>query len=122
MVCVAMFALGAVALTAIPVGAADTPSAKFCAAAAKIGSGDSSGTPTPQQAAKNYKQFQAAAKYAPSNVKKAGNSIASLLKKVSEIKPSNASDLAKFYTSNDYKGYAKAIVTFFTFSGQCVTR
>jgi hypothetical protein len=121
MVCVAMFALAAVAAAAIPAGAADTPSAKFCSAVAKIGSGDSSGNPTPQQAAKNYKQFQAAAKYAPANVKKAGNTIASLLKKVSEIKPSNAGDLAKFYTSNDYKGYAKAVVTFFTFSGQCAT-
>jgi spermidine/putrescine-binding protein len=119
--CVAILALSTVAVVAIPAGAASSPSAKFCAAAAKIGSGNNSGQPTPKQAAKTYKQFQAAAKYAPKKVKSAGKNIASLLKKVADINPSNVTDLAKFYTSGSFKGYAKAVVTFFTYSARCTS-
>ncbi len=119
--CVAMLALSALAVLAVPAGAASSPSPKFCAAVAKIGSGTNGSNPTPQQAAKTYKQFKAAAKYAPKKVKSAGNTIASLLKKVADIKPSNVGDLAKFYTSKDYKGYAKSVVKFFTYSARCTT-
>ena len=119
--CVAMLALSALAVVAVPASAASSPSAKFCAAAAKIGSGNNGSNPTPQQAAKTYKQFQAAAKYAPKKVKKAGNTIASLLKKISHITPNNVSDLSKVYTSSTYKGYAKSVVTFFTYAARCTS-
>lgn len=101
--------------------AASSPSPKFCAAVNKIGSGQDSGNPTPQQAAKTYKQFQAAAKHAPKKVKAAGKKIASLLKSISKITPNNVSDLAKIYTSKHYKGYARAVVKFFTYSARCAT-
>jgi len=121
----AVLALSTLGLLAAPAGAhvaaATGPSAKFCSAAAKIGTGEKGGSPTPATAAKTFKQFKAAAKYAPAKVKAAGNRIASVLTKIAEIKPTNASDLAKFYTSGDFKSYESAVVTFFQYTEQCTS-
>ncbi len=122
----AVLALSTLGLLAAPAvahvaDATGSPSKQFCTAVGKIGTGDNGNTPTPQEAAKTFKQFKTAAKYAPAKVKAAGNRIASVLGKIAEVKPSNASDLAKFYTSSDFKAYGKAVITFFTYSGQCTS-
>jgi hypothetical protein len=44
-----------------------------------------------------------------------------VLGKVSKINPSNVGDLAKFYTTSDYKAYGKSIVTFFTYAAGCAS-
>jgi len=117
----AVLAASALAVLAGPADAADKPSAKFCAAAAKIGSNSNGNSPTPQQAAKTYKQFKAAGKFAPAKVKAAANQIGSLLQKIAQIKPSNAGDLADLYTSSDFKKYPRAVTTFFLFQAKCGT-
>ncbi|MFI5372467.1 MAG: hypothetical protein ACHQ52_12985 [Candidatus Eisenbacteria bacterium] len=118
---VAVLALSAFVVLAAPAGASSsTPSPKFCTAISKIGSGNSGGgSPTQKEAARTYKQFKAAAKLAPSKVKSAGNKIASVLGKIATIKPSNAKDLANFYSSSDFKAYGKAVTTFFAYAATC---
>lgn len=97
------------------------PSAKFCTAASKIGNGKSSGdTQSLQQLKGSVKQIKAAAKVAPAKVRAAGNTVASVLSKISSIDPTNAGDLARFYTTSDYKKYGKAVVKFFTYAATCV--
>ena len=121
--CVVLLAFGAVAALALPAGAADTPSAKFCTAVTKL-SGASSSTgdsPSPKNAAKIANQFKAAGKEAPGNVKAATNTIVGVLNKVAKISPSNSADLSKFYTSADFKKYGKAVGTFFAFAAKCAT-
>ncbi|MDQ1429478.1 MAG: hypothetical protein QOF40_80 [Actinomycetota bacterium] len=123
MVCVAMFALAAVAATAIPAGAADAPSAKFCSAYAKISgaSGNNGTSPTPKQAGALVARFKAAAQQAPPSVKSAGNTIVAVLSKIAKISPTNAGDLGKFYASADFRKYGKAIGTFFGYAATCST-
>lgn len=115
----AVLAVSVLAVLAGPASAASTPSPKFCTAVSKIGSNDTGDSPTPQQAAKTFKQFKAAAKYAPTKVKNAANTIASVLGKIAKIKPSNVSDLAGIYTSKTFKAYPKAVGTFFSYSATC---
>jgi hypothetical protein len=119
--CVAMLALAMTAVLAVPAGAAvpASPSAKFCAATAKIGAASNGNSPTQAEAAKTYKAFKTAGKYAPPKVKAAANKIASVLSKIATIKPSNASDLAKLYTSTDFKAYGKAVATYFKYAATC---
>ena len=119
--CVAMLALAAVGAMAIPAGAAGSPSAKFCSAYNKISgaSGSNGNSPSPKQAGALAGRFKAAAKQAPAKVKAAGNTIVSVLNKISDISPSNAGDLAKFYTSADFRKYGKAIGTFFAYGATC---
>ena len=121
--CVAMLVMGAVAALAIPAGAADAPSAKFCSAYSKISgaSGSNGQTPGPKEAAKLVARFKATGREAPSNVKSATNTITGVLGRIAKISPSNAADLGKFYSSADFKKYGKAIATFFTFASQCTT-
>jgi hypothetical protein len=123
MVWVAMFAVAVVGATAIPAGAADAPSAKFCSAYAKISgaSGNNGNSPTPKQAGALVARFKAAAQQAPPNVKAAGNTIVSVLSKIAKIKPTSAGDLAKFYSSADFRKYGQAIGTFYGFAGTCTT-
>jgi hypothetical protein len=121
--CVAMLVFGAVGALALPAGAADAPSAKFCTAYSKISGASSSGdSPSPRNAAKIASQFKAAGKEAPASVKSATNTITSVLSTIAKINPSNASDLGKFYTSADFKKYGKAIGTFFAFAARCASR
>src|SRR5882757_2770627 len=119
--CVALLAFGAVAALAIPAGAADAPSAKFCTAFTKISgaSGNNGESPSPKNAAKIAAQFKAAGKQAPANVKAATNTIVGVLGTIAKISPSNAADLGKFYTSADFKKYGKAVGTFFKFASNC---
>jgi len=119
--CVAVLALAALAAVAIPAGAADTPSTKFCTAYKKISgaSGSNGNTPAPKQAGALAARFKAASKQAPAKVKAAGATIVSVLNKIAEINPSNASDAAKFYRSSDFKKYGKAVGTFFAFGATC---
>jgi hypothetical protein len=121
--CAALLAVAAVAAVAIPAGAADAPSAKFCSAYAKISgaSGTNGNTPNPKQAGALAAKFKAAAKQAPANVKSAGNAIVSVLNKIADISPTNSGDLAKFYTSADFKKYGKAIGTFFSYAATCTS-
>jgi hypothetical protein len=115
----ALMAFGAVGAFAPAAGAASAPSPKFCAAAQKIGTGaDSSNDPTSM--AKFATQFKAAGKQAPANVKAAANNIASVLSKVKNF-AKNPTDLAKLYSSSDFKKYAKSITTFFTYAGTCTS-
>jgi hypothetical protein len=118
---VAMLALSAVAGLAIPAGAADGPSSKFCSAYSKISgaSGSNGNTPSPKQAGALASKFKAAAKQAPAKVKAAGNTIVSVLNSIADISPSDAGDLAKFYTSADFRKYGKAIGTFFAYGSTC---
>jgi hypothetical protein len=116
----AVLAFGGLALIAPSAGAASTPSAKFCAAASKIGDGSSS-QPTPAQAKRIYKQFVNAGKYAPGNVKKAAAKIGSVLKALGSVNGKDPASLAKFYTSANFKDYGKAVTTFFTYAAQCTS-
>src|SRR5690348_11040113 len=102
----AVLAASALAVIAVP-ASASVPAAntKFCKAAAKIG--NTSGKPSKSQAQAAINGFKAAAKSAPSKVKSAMNNIAKYLGLV--VNADNAADLAKVYTSNDYKNYAKSI-------------
>ena len=117
----AALAVSVLVVLAGPASAASSPSPKFCSAVSKIGSNDNGSSPTPAQAAKTFKQFKAAAKYAPAKIKSAANTIASLLSKIAKIKPSNVSDLTGIYTSKTFKAYPKAVSTFFLYSADCGT-
>ena len=116
----AVLAASTLVVLAGPASAADGPSNKFCAAVDKIGdnTGDS---PTPLQAKKTFKQFKAAGKYAPKNVKKAANTIATFLSKIANVSPDNVSDLAGIYSSSGFRAYPKAVSTFFLYSARCGT-
>jgi len=121
MVWVALFALVAVGVATIPAGAADAPSAKFCTAYEKISgaSGSNGTTPDPKEAAALASKFKAAGNQAPAKVKAAANRIVGVLNKIADISPSDASDLADFYKSGDFRKYGKAIGTFFAYASTC---
>ena len=44
-----------------------------------------------------------------------------VLSKIRDISPTNAGDLAKFYTSADFRKYGQAIGTFFSYGATCAT-
>ena len=116
-----VLAFGGIALLApaaeASVGRAATPSPKFCAAATKIGTGSGS-SDSPTAIAKYANQFKEAGKSAPKNVKNAANTIQKVLSQVKNI-AKNPTDLAKFYTTNDFKNYGKAVSTFFLYAENC---
>jgi len=116
---VAVLALAAIAAVAIPAGAASSPSSKFCSAYTKISGG--SDQPSPKQAKALAAKFKAAGKQAPAKVKAASNTIVSVLTKLGDISASNAADLGKFYTSQDFRKYGQAIGTFFKYASTCDT-
>src|SRR6478609_8302014 len=90
----AVFAVGVLAVMAVPASASvAAANAKFCKAANNIGNNTSS-QPTKSQAAKAKQGFKNAAKYAPGKVKSAMNNIAKYLGLVADSDPS---DLAKIY-------------------------
>jgi hypothetical protein len=113
----AVLAFGGLALLAPSAGAASQPSAKFCAAAAKIGKSNSSDL---KKFSGLAGAFKTAGKNAPPKVKAAANKIASVLGKVKGML-SNPTDLAKFYTTSDFKNYGKSVGTFFVYADQCST-
>ena len=117
---VAVLAASTLVVLAGPASAADSPSAKFCAAVERIGD-KTSGKPTPEQAKKTFKQFKAAGTYAPAKVKDAANTIATFLSKLANVSPTNVSELADVYTSNNFRAYPKAVSTFFLYSAKCGT-
>ena len=121
--CAAVLALAVLGVATIPAGAADAPSAKFCAAYAKISgaSGNNGSTPSPKDAAALASKFKAAAKQAPAKVKAAGNTITGVLSTIAHIRPSDAGDLANFYRSGDFKKYGKAVGTFFAYASTCTS-
>ena len=115
----AVFAVGVLAVVAVPASAA-VPAAntKFCKAADKIGDSSSSSKPTKSQAAKAKQGFKNAAKYAPAKVKSAINNIAKYLGLVAGTE--DPTDLAKIYSSGDFKNYSKSITTYVTYyAKQC---
>lgn len=111
----ALLAASALAVVAAP-ASASVPAAntKFCTAAAKIG--NTNGKPSKSQAKAAITGFKNAAKTAPSKVKSAMNNIAKYLGLVANA--DNAADLAKAYTSSDYKNYVKSIQTYITYYTQ----
>ena len=112
----AVFAVGVLAVMAVPASASvPAANAKFCKAADKIGDSSSS-KPTKSQAAKAKQGFKNAAKYAPAKVKSAMNNIAKYLGLVADA--DNAADLAKVYTSTGFKNYSKSITTYVTYYAQ----
>jgi len=111
----AVFAVGVLAVMAVPSSASvPAANAKFCKAANNIGNNTSS-QPTKSQAAKAKQGFKNAAKYAPGKVKSAMNNIAKYLGLVADSDPS---DLAKIYTSDGFKNYSKSITTYVTYYAQ----
>ncbi|HEY3671552.1 MAG TPA: hypothetical protein VGN51_11505 [Acidimicrobiia bacterium] len=117
--CVALLALlafAAVAASAIPAGAADAPSPKFCSSYTKISGSDQ---PTPTQAKALVARYMAAGKHAPGNVKTATKTIVGTLKKLASLSSSNPVDIGKFYTSADFRKYGQAIGTFFKYASAC---
>jgi hypothetical protein len=115
----AVLAFGGLALLAPGAGAASTPSPKFCAAANKIGSNKGNSSDL-QKFSKLASTFKAAGKYAPAKVKSAANNIASVLTKAKAL-VKNPTDLAKIYTSSDFKNYGNSISTFFVYAAQCAS-
>jgi len=115
----AAFAVGVLAVVAVP-ASASVPAAntKFCKAANKIGNNTSS-QPTKSQAAKAKQGFKDAAKYAPTKVKSALNNIAKYLGLVAGTE--DPADLAKIYSSGDFKNYSKSITTYVTYYAQQCT-
>jgi len=115
----AAFAVGVLAVVAVP-ASASVPAAntKFCKAANKIGNNTSS-QPTKSQAAKAKQGFKDAAKYAPTKVKSALNNIAKYLGLVAGTE--DPADLAKIYSSGDLKNYSKSITTYVTYYAQQCT-
>jgi hypothetical protein len=113
----AVLAFGGLALVAPSAGAASTPSPKFCAAAAKISQSNSSDL---KKFSGLASAFKTAGKNAPPKVKSAANKIASVLGKVKGL-VTNPTDLAKFYTTSDFKNYGKSITTFFLYADQCTS-
>jgi hypothetical protein len=111
----AALAVAALAVIAVPASASvPAANAKFCKAADNIGS--SSGQPTKDQAKSALKGFKNAAKYAPAKVKAAMNNIAKYLGLVAGA--DNPTDLAKVYTSDGFKNYAKSITSYVTYYAQ----
>lgn len=112
----AVLAVGALAMMAVPATASvPAANARFCKAAEKIGN-RSSAQPTQAQARSAVSGFKNAAKYAPRKVKSAMNNIAKYLGLIAGT--DNPADLAKVYTSNGFKNYAKSITTYVTYLGQ----
>jgi hypothetical protein len=112
----AVFAVGVLAVMAVPASASvPAANAKFCKAANNIGNNTSS-QPTKSQAAKAKQGFKNAAKYAPGKVKSAMNIIAKYLGLVAGS--DDATDLAKIYTSNGFKNYTKSFTTYATYVAQ----
>ena len=113
----AVFAVGLLAVLAVPASASvPAANAKFCKAANNIGDSSSSSQPSKSQAAKAKKGFQNAAKYAPTKVKSAMNNIAKYLGLVAGA--DNPEDLARVYTSTGFKNYSKSITTYVTYYAQ----
>jgi hypothetical protein len=114
----AVLAVSALAVLAVP-ASASVPAAntKFCKAAAKIGTNQSSSEqPNKEQAKAAFRGYKNAAKYAPKKVQSAMNNIAKYLNLVADA--DSAADLAKVYTSNGFKGYTKSITTYVTYYAQ----
>lgn len=119
----ALLAFGSIAVAAPGAGATAPakPSAKFCAAVAKIGSSDTNNgdlTAIQAKAKALAKQYQNAAKAASGKVKKATNNIAKFLNSLSG---KNTVEMAKLVTSNDFKTYMSSIRTFTTAAATCNT-
>jgi hypothetical protein len=114
----AVLAVAALAVLAGP-ATASAPSAntKFCNAYNKIGQGDNGNLSTPAAARATLAKFKAAGKYAPPKIKKASNTIVSVLSKFARYSAGDASDVANFLRSSDYKNYGKAISTYFLYAG-----
>ncbi|MFN8027859.1 MAG: hypothetical protein U0W40_16315 [Acidimicrobiia bacterium] len=113
----AVLAFGGLAVMAPGAGAASAPSPKFCSAVEKIGTTQSNASDITKLASSSS-QFKNAGKYAPANVKKAANNIASVLGQVKNI-IKNPTELAKFYSTNGFKNYGKSIATFYTYAEGC---
>ncbi len=113
----AAVALMSVGAAVVPAGAASSPNGKFCSAYTKISG--ASDQPTPKQAKALAARFKAAGKQAPADVKAAANTIVGVLDKLSKITTSNAADLGKFYTSQDFRKYGQAIGKFFRYASAC---
>jgi hypothetical protein len=115
----AVLAAAALAVLAGP-ATASAPAAdatKFCNAYKKIGQGNNGNLSTPQEAKATLAKFKAAGKYAPAKIKKASNTIVSVLSKFAKYSATDASDVAKFLRSSDYRNYGKAISTYFVYAG-----
>ncbi len=106
----AVMAFGALAVVAPAVGAAvpSASSTKFCKAVQNIGDSGSS-LSTGASAKKLAKEFKAAAKSAPKKTKAAMNRIAGF---IGALGNSDASELAKVYTSKGFKHYMTDIGTY----------
>jgi hypothetical protein len=117
----ALLAVSALAVIAVPAGAA-VPAAntKFCTAYKKIGQG-TQGLSSPAAARATLAKFKAAGKYAPAKVKKASNTIVSVLSNYAKITAGNAGDVANFLKSSQYKDYGKAVTTYFLYADQQCT-
>jgi|SRR5215211_1947422 len=114
----AVFAVSALAVVAIPASASvPTANKKFCTAYNKIGQG-SDNLSTPQAAKQTLTKFKAAAKYAPAKIKKASNTIVSVLSKFSRFNATNAADVSNFFKTSDFKNYGKAISTYIVYASQ----
>ncbi len=101
----AVLAFGGLAALAPSAGAsvhvASKPSAKFCQAVANIGDVNSSNTSSGDVAKKVGQDFKKAAKYAPSKVRSAMNTIGSYFAKLASVK--SLKDLANVGTSSDLR-------------------
>ena len=116
----ALLAVAAMAVMAVPASASvPAANAKFCKAAAKIGSDANNASAFNQAKAKKLQsQFKAAAKNAPPKVKAAVGNITKLLGLIAGT--TNPADLPKVYTSDAFKKYPSAVTTFFTYQAtQC---
>jgi hypothetical protein len=116
----ALLAVAAMAVMAVPASASvPAANAKFCKAAAKIGSDANNASAFNQAKAKKLQsQFKAAAKNAPPKVKAAVGNITKLLGLIAGT--TNPADLPKVYTSDAFKKYPNAVTTFFTYQAtQC---
>lgn len=117
----AVLAFGGLAVIA-PAAGATTPAAtnaKFCKDIQKLGSSSadlSDAASISTRAKAVAKQFKTAAKHAPAKVKKAMNTIASF---VGSLGTKNPADLAKIYTSNNFKSYTNAIGVYVQAAATC---
>jgi hypothetical protein len=119
MVLAAALAVSAVAVLVVP-ASASVPAAntKFCSAYQKIGQGTDDNLSTPQAARRTLAKFKAAAKYAPAKIKKASNTIVSVLSKFARFNATNANDVSNFFKTSDFKNYGKAISTYIVYASQ----
>ena len=112
----AVLAFGGLAIVAPSAGAASQPSAKYCQAVTKIGDVQSGDTPTGSQAKTTAQGFKNAAKYAPTKVKAAMNTIAGYISQYSSVK--SLKDITKL-DPGKLKSYGKAIVVYEKYVIQC---